>query len=230
MDTMMGAIIVEYHMAGDLSQLITESQKEIGTEAVKNIFKDLAAALAYCHYGIRAPDSPLPNWDAVIHKDIRLENIFLSPDNNAPGGLISILGDFGSSTNEAAELQLRRQPRGANRPGGDQDWLPPEAPRLTAKSDVWGLATVMACVCQRVAQPRELRKTLGNYHVGGDDGRSHCEIHARYGRRFGEIVREMEREDVGRRWDSRKVFQEVDVGVVYTPWQGGDEEFVPLPR
>lgn len=79
----------------------------------------------------------------------------------------------------------------------------------------------MACVCQRVTQPRELRKTFGNYNVGGEDRRSRYEIHPRYGRRFGEIVREMEKEDVERRWDSRKVFQEVAVGVVYTPWQGG---------
>ncbi|KAL1644938.1 hypothetical protein SLS58_004009 [Diplodia intermedia] len=191
---MLGAIVVEYHRGGDL----------LGAEAVKSIFKDLAGALAYCHFGIRTPNDPLPNWDAIIHKDMKLENVFLRPSAAAPGGLVSILGDFGWATNERAEHALLRRPRGAPRSPGDPNWLPPEAPRITEKSDVWGLAAVVACACQRAVVPRALRRAAadGKYVVADVYG----------GRRLGAILEAMARVDVGRRWDSRVVLREVEAG------------------
>ncbi|KKY21069.1 putative nek protein kinase [Diplodia seriata] len=133
-DTTLGAIVVEYHRGGDLLSH-RRAGRPITAEAVKSIFKDLAGALAYCHFGIRTPNDPLPAWDAIIHKDMKLENVFLRPDAAAPGGLVSILGDFGWATNERAERTLLYRPRGAARSPGDPNWLAPEAPRITEKSD-----------------------------------------------------------------------------------------------
>ncbi|OJD30349.1 serine threonine-protein kinase nek2 [Diplodia corticola] len=226
MDALEGAIVVEYHTGGDLLSLVNDhirTQQTVGADTVTTILKNLAAALAYCHHGIRTPNDPLPAWDPIIHKDMKLENVFLHPDNTAPGGLTAILGDFGWATNERCERALRRRPRGAFRSPGDPNWRPPESPRITEKSDVWGLAAVVACVCQLVVVPRgllvlqrRLRRPGGGEDYGGvapppwawewawvvDAGV--------YGERVGEVVAGMGRVDVGGRWDSRRVLGEVE--------------------
>lgn len=75
-----------------------ESGTPIDRDIAWNIFSNICGALAFCHHGIRSPHdpSPPPTWSAIIHRDMKTDNIFLQSDPTAPGGIIAILGDFGN--------------------------------------------------------------------------------------------------------------------------------------
>lgn len=75
-----------------------QSGTPIDNDVAWNIFSNICGALAFCHHGIRSPHAanPPPTWSAIIHRDMKTDNIFLQSDPNAPGGIIAILGDFGN--------------------------------------------------------------------------------------------------------------------------------------
>lgn len=124
-EKMIGAIYLTYYDQGDLTGYVKKyadflyyihpsclpcicplkhhnSHRESGTPIANditwNIFTNICAALAYCHHGIRSPHddaNPPPTWSAIIHRDIKTDNIFLQSNPTAPGNIIAILGDFG---------------------------------------------------------------------------------------------------------------------------------------
>ncbi|KAF9632815.1 ATPase-like ParA/MinD [Lasiodiplodia theobromae] len=101
-EKMIGAIYLTYYDQGDLTGYVKkESGTPIANDITWNIFTNICAALAYCHHGIRSPHddaNPPPTWSAIIHRDIKTDNIFLQSNPTAPGNIIAILGDFGKPT------------------------------------------------------------------------------------------------------------------------------------
>ncbi|KAF4541852.1 Serine threonine-protein kinase [Lasiodiplodia theobromae] len=168
-EKMIGAIYLTYYDQGDLTGYVKnhrESGTPIANDITWNIFTNICAALAYCHHGIRSPHddaNPPPTWSAIIHRDIKTDNIFLQSNPTAPGNIIAILGDFDWSTNLSLERTIYRRPTDGSsyQSPADPRWLPPESPRYTMASDVWGLGAVVTCMCRLVASPEECQVSDG---------------------------------------------------------------------
>ncbi|KAI4211450.1 MAG: hypothetical protein LQ351_005752 [Letrouitia transgressa] len=87
---------------GDLLHLYAFYQKEqlVLPEAfIWHVFWSVTNALCYCSYGHNNSDLARPEWDQIVHGDIKPENIFLTvPDDQVTDIYPSIkLGDFGAA-------------------------------------------------------------------------------------------------------------------------------------
>ncbi|KAL9043659.1 MAG: hypothetical protein Q9214_003161 [Letrouitia sp. 1 TL-2023] len=87
---------------GDLLHLFAFYKKEqlVLPEAfIWHVFWSVANALCYCSYGHNKSDRARPEWDQIVHGDIKPENIFLTvPDDHVSDIYPSIkLGDFGAA-------------------------------------------------------------------------------------------------------------------------------------
>ena len=108
------------------------------------ILKQLASAVAYCHYGVldaASGETPSGHWVGVVHRDIKPANLFLSVKH--PGAIPRVmLGEFG----RAMRLD---EGRSGGRPflKVDPFWRPPEAPSFGIASDVWSMGTVAQVTC-----------------------------------------------------------------------------------
>ncbi|KAI9223655.1 Nek2 bound To hybrid compound 21 [Blastocladiella britannica] len=133
-------IIMEYCEGGDLSRVIKlhrQTQKYISEETIWTYFAQLAAALHECHhvYGGRMGEP-----GAVLHRDIKPDNVFLDSLNNAK------LGDFGLST-----LVMANHERNfAKTFVGTPFYMSPELVReqsYNEKSDIWSLGCLLYELC-----------------------------------------------------------------------------------
>ncbi|EKG11496.1 ATPase-like ParA/MinD [Macrophomina phaseolina MS6] len=199
--SMLGKVYLEYYEAGDLKALIEEQRmtgKLFQFDTVREVFTNICAALAYCHHGIRTPDAnPAPDWNPIIHRDLKTDNIFLRRDNSVPGGLVAVLGDFGWSTEK---YTARHDPRA---PTGDPNWIAPEAPNTTAQSDVYGLSLIIGCMTQLAMLPRELRN---------GDGPDRWAVPQEYGKRMNVLVIMASEPSPSRRPNSQELSKELSRG------------------
>jgi len=125
-------------------------------------FIQLFDGLTYCHYGPN-PEERFKNrtqrdwkgsWDTVFHRDIKVDNILVTrgsrPDHET--GYLMKIADFGCGVARRhiwADVRNKRKRVSACTPG----WQPPESPEFTARSDVWQLGAVMACICNIMVSP-----------------------------------------------------------------------------
>lgn len=129
-------------LQGVIRRSITERRQRLPEAFIWHVFKSMAKALAYLHYGINEfnpSHEDERNWNFVLHRDLKPHNIFLKTESDArkPYPRV-ILGDFGASTcrsNLQERRLLRRYPSIMT-----LAYTPPEAPRYDRKSDVWALA------------------------------------------------------------------------------------------
>ena len=128
----------EYCQGGDLHDYLPKpGERGVSEEFLWQCFIQLAAAIAFLHYGYnhsaRDPDIPPRGWARVIHRDLKPENVFLRRKltSNNPVPEI-VLGDFGLAT-------LQAETYGAGTP----QWCGPEYPRITKQSDVWGVGAII---------------------------------------------------------------------------------------
>lgn len=114
-------------------------------------------ALLYLHSGRMAlDDQPAPGWDAMIHLDMKPNNIFVSsrPGANKSGWPRIVLGDFGCAVfqSDIARRNVRGEVMGA--PG----WVSPECEaggyaRASPASDIWQLAGICQALAKFVSRP-----------------------------------------------------------------------------
>lgn len=104
----------------------------------------IADALAILHYGHNPhsshPTTPPRGWQRVIHRDLKPANIFIRRKPRAGNTWEFVLGDFGLAT-------LVEETSGC----GTGEWIRPEIPKMTAKSDVWSLDAIIHAICHGVS-------------------------------------------------------------------------------
>ncbi|KAL8736395.1 MAG: hypothetical protein Q9181_002428 [Wetmoreana brouardii] len=99
------SIYLEHCDKGNLWDFMAQREKfrrPLGEPWVWNIFMQLVSAVAFIQYGVRDAcyESDLPeHWTGVIHRDIKLDNIFLCSQPNSTHFRI-VLGDFGQAMRE----------------------------------------------------------------------------------------------------------------------------------
>ncbi len=155
--TMMLYLYMEYCGNGDLHELILNKKEHpesgpLREETIWQIFAQLLLALYRCHNGVDVPpleditnsntlgpaQHPVPRpHAAVLHRDIKPQNIFLDHNNRVK------LGDFGLSkvlnTQNFAETYV-----------GTPFYMSPEIINCrpyTSKSDIWALGCVIYELC-----------------------------------------------------------------------------------
>ena len=142
----------DFYEAGDLGQLISryfEQWQDIPETFLWHAYTQMSEALAFLHFGHdRRQLFPGPGeWIAVIHGDIKDQNIFLGPPDPSSHDLLAreypslVLGDFGM-----ADIQPSNRwstPR----------WQPPELPVTSMKADVWGIGAVVHALAHEGKAP-----------------------------------------------------------------------------
>lgn len=117
-------LIFEYAPGGDLFEFLQSRKRKIKEKYLKKIVKQIVLALEYCY-----------RTHNVIHRDIKLENIFLVKEGCK-------IGDFGFATWEGNR---------PNRICGTKEYLSPEMVRgevVTHKTDIWSLGVMLyECIC-----------------------------------------------------------------------------------
>lgn len=123
---------------------------------VWNLFMQLANAVSYMQFGVRdaCRDTGVPHgWIGVVHRDIKLDNIFLCsiPDTN---GIRLVLGDFGQAIREDDDGNWGRQYL-----GGNQATAPPEVDMYgieaySYQGDVWAVGCCMSAICRMTSEER----------------------------------------------------------------------------
>ncbi|KAJ3365906.1 G2-specific serine/threonine protein kinase [Allomyces arbusculus] len=133
-------ILMEYCEGGDLSTLIKRHRQErirIPEETIWSYFSQLVAALHECHVEYaRRKNQP----GAILHRDIKPDNVFLDAENNVK------LGDFGLST----QVHGGGGQAFARTFVGTPFYMSPELVNETSydeKSDIWSLGCLIYELC-----------------------------------------------------------------------------------
>jgi NIMA (never in mitosis gene a)-related kinase len=163
-------IIFEYLPKGDLFELRELSYKQgkngiFSEKFMWSLYSQLSAALAFLHEGIDAPPGTNTDyWQPIVHRDIKVENIFIKTLGNQPdwSSLVIKLGDFGHAT--VYNDDNLEMPIGIGTP----DVWPPEI-TMTERpygpaADVWAAG----CVIHELAHgfpPVDSVKATGDYIV-----------------------------------------------------------------
>lgn len=119
-------LVIEYASKGDLAQVIANATAPLAEDQIIHYFCGTVLALQYCHSR------------KVLHRDLKLENIFISEDNTVK------LGDFGISR------ILRNTYEMVSTVVGTPCNLSPELvdnQPYDAKSDIWALGCALYELC-----------------------------------------------------------------------------------
>lgn len=92
----------EYAEHGDLGDigLFYRTRQLLLPEAfLWHIFWSIANALCYCRHGTNQSDKTMPDWDTIVHGDVKPANMLLTPPNDSVDRLYPTikLCDFGTS-------------------------------------------------------------------------------------------------------------------------------------
>lgn len=120
-------IIMEYCAGGDLAKVLREADKPIPEPQVLTWFIQTCEALYYCHYR-----------RGLLHRDIKVQNIFLTADGNVK------LGDFGIAKVLEATTEMALTVVGS--PYSISPEICQNLP-YNYKSDIWSLGCVLFELC-----------------------------------------------------------------------------------
>ncbi len=155
-------LYMEYCECGDLwamAHRYREHDEIIPEGFILHVFKQVAEALAFIHWGYDVTGSAAPrrraSWRQVLHRDIKVENAFMTYRGDYSKKYPDIvLGDFGAAT------PLDWKDAMQDKCCGTAVYQAPEAcsgqeepPVYSTKSDVWGLGTIIYSLCTRGAAP-----------------------------------------------------------------------------
>lgn len=156
------SVYLEYCDMGNLHdyvQPVAQSGGFIDEVWIWDIFVQLVDAVAYLQFGI--PDAchnpePPREWIGIIHRDIKLDNIFLCSRPNTDRVRIC-LGDFG--------LAIREDDSGAwgrHYMGGNEQTSPPEVDlggfsQYSMAGDVWAVGCCISLICLPLEDPKRRR-------------------------------------------------------------------------
>ncbi|KAI9782181.1 MAG: G2-specific serine/threonine protein kinase [Peltula sp. TS41687] len=144
------AIYTEWCDLGTLDELLTAHWKNseyLPEGFIRQVFLELADALAYCHYGVEETDlrggsvvpSKFPGWLTVIHRDLKPSNVFLV----ASGARYPcvVVGDFGLAIRENDRRYRRKRNVGA-------PFIRAPDAACSPKVDVWAVGAIMQMLCR----------------------------------------------------------------------------------
>ncbi|KAL8846810.1 MAG: hypothetical protein Q9221_008118 [Calogaya cf. arnoldii] len=113
-----------------------------------HILVSLSSALAFLHTAVDREDldrKPPAKWQAIIHRDIKPDNIFLklpnsrsNPTSKKPTYPTPILGDFGLATTTLTALN-----DSATHFVGTPAYQPPQTPIHSIYSDIWAVGAIV---------------------------------------------------------------------------------------
>ncbi|KAJ4289648.1 G2-specific serine/threonine protein kinase [Kalmusia sp. IMI 367209] len=113
-----------------------------------HVFEGLAEAVRHCQQGPQGYDGP---WNTVYHRDIKPSNVFLASTQTENEFPRVVLGDFGCSTstyhvrngfNDEQFCSIQ-----------DLNFVPPEAPKYTLRSDIYQIGIVLYCLMFAQLEP-----------------------------------------------------------------------------
>lgn len=145
------------------------SNESIPEPALWSIFNDLVDACLLLQYGGVEEHDAKPGWEPIVHRDIKLDNIWLdSPSTSRfPSYPVARLGDFGLAI--MTDENDRNNPMAYNDAAGAIFWRAPEqhmyldskqlrplpGPKLGEKTNVWGIGAVMVRLMNMDPNPEE---------------------------------------------------------------------------
>lgn len=108
---------------------------DIPESFIWHVYIQLAEALAFIHKGYDRTDQDRPDWQAVVHRDVKPQNIFLRRPTAGQLYPDIVLADFGLATT--------RPRSGEGGVCGSLLWQGPEIPIHSAAGDCWAVG---ACI------------------------------------------------------------------------------------
>jgi serine/threonine protein kinase len=118
-------LVMEYYEGGNLDEYSRNFNGGVPHNIIFHIARQLISAVKYCHE------------NSVVHRDIKLENIFIKNKEGLPN---IVLADFGFSSIAPIEHELYDHP-------GSPAYAAPELfkgiPYLGVKSDIWAIGVVL---------------------------------------------------------------------------------------
>ena len=130
-------LFFEYCAAGDLSDLVKAYHRDHGLKIpesfIWHVYRQLAEALAFMHTGYDRTNTKRPPFQAVIHRDIKPQNIFIRKPASSRGYPEIVLADFGLATTRSSTDSLC----------GSFLWQGPEVPIHSSAGDCWAVG---ACI------------------------------------------------------------------------------------
>ncbi|KAL8786133.1 MAG: hypothetical protein Q9195_008337 [Heterodermia aff. obscurata] len=125
------------------------------------VFRSMASALAYLHFGVDPDDLDNPpaidkRWPYILHRDIKPDNILLkstsggrdSREGSSSGYPTVVLADFGCCTQKHENQYNPREDRDVV--AGTFVWQGPEFPEHTTRGDVWTLGLIILSLCNQL--------------------------------------------------------------------------------
>ncbi|KAI4170670.1 MAG: hypothetical protein LQ343_004768 [Gyalolechia ehrenbergii] len=162
------SVYLEYCDMGNLWDYVkkmAESGRLIGEAWIWDIFIQLVDAVAFMQLGIRDAchnyERP-KHWIGFIHRDIKLDNIFLCSRPNTDRVRLC-LGDFGQAIREDDDGSW-----GRHYMGGNAQTAPPEVnaggfSEYSMSGDLWAVGCCISLVCQPLVDPRRREFAGPNY-------------------------------------------------------------------
>ena len=138
---------LEYCNGGDLAMLgkaYRNHDTDVPESFVWHTYIQLAEALAYIHEGYNRNSSnrkPPKNWQEIVHRDIKPQNVFLRKSRNGYDYPDVVLADFGIATRQLYTCQRNEYFLGTLAYQG------PEVPLHSRSGDRWAMGACIHYLC-----------------------------------------------------------------------------------
>lgn len=192
-----GALFTEWCDLGSLGDFETkmlDRRTKVPEAFVWHVLKALIDAVHYCHRGPGGGGQ----WESVVHRDIKPDNVFLKSPRRAGDYAIVKLGDFGSAIG-ASDPRYHTYNGRRGTPG----WEPPEAPNFGMRGDVWGVGAVAQSLCRLGIDEIDPARGVGkHYSEDLDECVRACLTFHKFERPYaGEVALMIEELGVGARYN-----------------------------